>query len=124
MPGTKSPAAVPATYASHFSCWRSSPVARRNRRTRATTAETAAPTHKSPGMMKASHEPSPNPVTPNGFSTRRVIHQPGATLPLRATCPQCHEPLEIPGDYLSLFGVGFLGYTGARTWEKAKGVTK
>ena len=39
-------------------------------------------------------------------------------------CPQCHEPLEIPGDYLSLFGVGFLGYTGARTWEKAKGVTK
>ena len=33
-------------------------------------------------------------------------------------------PLEIPGDYLSLFGVGFLGYTGARTWEKAKGVTK
>jgi Holin of 3TMs, for gene-transfer release len=32
--------------------------------------------------------------------------------------------LEIPGDYLSLFGVGFLGYTGARSWEKSKGVGK
>lgn len=31
-------------------------------------------------------------------------------------------PMDIPGDYLSLFGVGFLGYTGARTFEKAKGV--
>lgn len=30
--------------------------------------------------------------------------------------------LEIPADYLSLFGVGFLGYTGARSWEKSKGV--
>lgn len=28
---------------------------------------------------------------------------------------------EIPGAYLELFGVGFLGYTGARTWEKVKG---
>ncbi len=34
------------------------------------------------------------------------------------------HPLEIPGDYLSLFGVGFLGYTGARTWEKVQGVGK
>ena len=31
--------------------------------------------------------------------------------------------LEIPADYLSLFGVGFLGYTGARSWEKAKGLS-
>lgn len=27
---------------------------------------------------------------------------------------------EIPGAYLELFGVGYLGYTGARTWEKLK----
>jgi Holin of 3TMs, for gene-transfer release len=32
--------------------------------------------------------------------------------------------LDIPGDYLSLFGVGFLGYTGARSWEKSKGLEK
>jgi hypothetical protein len=30
-------------------------------------------------------------------------------------------PMEIPGAYLELFGIGFLGYTGARTWEKVKG---
>jgi holin (3TMs family) len=30
-------------------------------------------------------------------------------------------PMEIPAPYLELFGVGFLGYTGARTWEKVKG---
>ena len=28
----------------------------------------------------------------------------------------------IPDAYLELFGVGFLGYTGARSWEKTKGV--
>jgi hypothetical protein len=28
--------------------------------------------------------------------------------------------LEIPDAYLQLFGVGFLGYTGARSWEKVK----
>ncbi len=32
--------------------------------------------------------------------------------------------LDIPASYLQLFGVGFLGYTGARTWEKSKGVAK
>ncbi|HEV2177366.1 MAG TPA: 3TM-type holin [Terriglobia bacterium] len=31
--------------------------------------------------------------------------------------------LEIPGAYLELFGVGFLGYTGARSWEKTRGTT-
>lgn len=30
-------------------------------------------------------------------------------------------PLAIPDSYLQLFGVAFLGYTGARTWEKTKG---
>lgn len=30
----------------------------------------------------------------------------------------------IPEPYLQLFGVGYLGYTGGRSWEKAKGVTK
>ena len=30
----------------------------------------------------------------------------------------------IPEAYLELFGVAFLGYTGARTWEKTKGVGK
>jgi Holin of 3TMs, for gene-transfer release len=30
-------------------------------------------------------------------------------------------PMEIPGAYLELFGVAFLGYTGARTWEKTQG---
>lgn len=30
--------------------------------------------------------------------------------------------VQIPDAYLQLFGVGFLGYTGARTWEKVKGV--
>lgn len=30
--------------------------------------------------------------------------------------------LSIPDAYLQLFGVGFLGYTGARTWEKVRGV--
>lgn len=29
----------------------------------------------------------------------------------------------IPGAYLELFGVSFLGYTGARTWEKTRGTT-
>jgi hypothetical protein len=29
----------------------------------------------------------------------------------------------IPDAYLELFGVGFLGYTGARTWEKTRGTT-
>ena len=29
----------------------------------------------------------------------------------------------IPSDLYALFGVGYVGYTGARTWEKAKGVT-
>jgi len=28
----------------------------------------------------------------------------------------------IPDAYLELFGVAFLGYTGARTWEKTRGV--
>lgn len=28
----------------------------------------------------------------------------------------------IPSDLYALFGVGYVGYTGARTWEKAKGV--
>ncbi len=32
--------------------------------------------------------------------------------------------MEIPGAYLELFGVAFLGYVGARTWEKTKGATK
>ncbi len=32
-------------------------------------------------------------------------------------------PMEIPGAYLELFGVSFLGYTGARTWEKTRGTT-
>jgi hypothetical protein len=27
-------------------------------------------------------------------------------------------PMEIPNSYLELFGISFLGYTGARTWEK------
>jgi len=30
----------------------------------------------------------------------------------------------IPDSYLQLFGVGYLGYTGGRTWEKVRGVTK
>lgn len=30
-------------------------------------------------------------------------------------------PMVIPDAYLELFGVGFLGYVGARTWEKTKG---
>lgn len=29
--------------------------------------------------------------------------------------------LEIPDSFLQLFGLGFLGYTGARSWEKSKG---
>jgi hypothetical protein len=29
----------------------------------------------------------------------------------------------IPSDLYALFGLGYVGYTGARTWEKAKGVT-
>jgi Holin of 3TMs, for gene-transfer release len=32
--------------------------------------------------------------------------------------------LDIPDSYLELFGVGFLGYTGARSWEKTKGAAK
>jgi len=31
--------------------------------------------------------------------------------------------MEIPQAYLELFGVAFLGYTGARTWEKTRGTT-
>lgn len=31
--------------------------------------------------------------------------------------------IAIPSDLYALFGVGYLGYAGARTWEKAKGVT-
>lgn len=30
----------------------------------------------------------------------------------------------IPDSYLQLFGIGYLGYTGGRTWEKIKGVAK
>jgi hypothetical protein len=30
--------------------------------------------------------------------------------------------MEIPNSYLELFGVAFLGYTGARTWEKFAGL--
>ena len=30
----------------------------------------------------------------------------------------------IPDSMWTLFGVGYLGYTGARAWEKGKGVTK
>jgi hypothetical protein len=30
--------------------------------------------------------------------------------------------MQIPDAYLQLFGVSFLGYVGARTWEKTKGV--
>jgi hypothetical protein len=30
--------------------------------------------------------------------------------------------MEIPNSYLELFGVAFLGYTGARTWEKFTGL--
>lgn len=30
----------------------------------------------------------------------------------------------IPEPYLTLFGVGYLGYTGTRTFEKVKGVAK
>jgi hypothetical protein len=30
----------------------------------------------------------------------------------------------IPGDFVALFGVGYLGYAGGRTLEKVKGVTK
>jgi hypothetical protein len=33
-----------------------------------------------------------------------------------------YQVVQIPDAYLQLFGVGFLGYTGARTWEKVKGV--
>lgn len=29
----------------------------------------------------------------------------------------------IPDAYLQLFGISFLGYTGARTWEKTRGTT-
>jgi Holin of 3TMs, for gene-transfer release len=32
--------------------------------------------------------------------------------------------MQIPDSYLELFGVAFLGYTGARTWEKTKTVAK
>ena len=31
-------------------------------------------------------------------------------------------PMQIPDSYLELFGFAFLGYTGARTWEKTKGL--
>jgi len=30
----------------------------------------------------------------------------------------------IPSDLYALFGVGYLGYAGARTWEKAKGTVR
>jgi len=30
----------------------------------------------------------------------------------------------VPDSLWTLFGAGYLGYTGARTWEKGKGVTK
>lgn len=30
----------------------------------------------------------------------------------------------IPDSYLQLFGIGYLGYTGGRTWEKIKGVAR
>jgi hypothetical protein len=30
----------------------------------------------------------------------------------------------IPDTLYTLFGVGYLGYTGGRTWEKIKGVSK
>lgn len=30
----------------------------------------------------------------------------------------------IPEAYLQLFGVGYLGYTGGRSWEKTRGVSK
>ena len=30
----------------------------------------------------------------------------------------------IPGDLYTLFGVGYLGYTGVRTFEKKKGLSK
>ena len=29
----------------------------------------------------------------------------------------------IPGDLYALFGVGYLGYAGVRTWEKTKGAS-
>ena len=32
--------------------------------------------------------------------------------------------LAIPADLMALFGVGYLGYTGGRTYEKVKGVVK
>jgi Holin of 3TMs, for gene-transfer release len=34
------------------------------------------------------------------------------------------QVVEIPSAYLELFGVAFLGYTGARTWEKTRGTTE
>jgi hypothetical protein len=34
------------------------------------------------------------------------------------------QMVEIPEAYLELFGVSFLGYTGARTWEKTRGTTQ
>ena len=34
------------------------------------------------------------------------------------------QMVEIPQAYLELFGVSFLGYTGARTWEKTRGTTQ
>ena len=30
----------------------------------------------------------------------------------------------IPSDLYALFGVGYVGYSGMRSWEKAKGVTQ
>jgi DNA-binding transcriptional MerR regulator len=33
------------------------------------------------------------------------------------------QMVPIPDAYLQLFGVSFLGYTGARTWEKTRGTT-
>lgn len=34
------------------------------------------------------------------------------------------QMVEIPNAYLDLFGVSFLGYTGARSWEKTRGTTQ
>jgi len=34
------------------------------------------------------------------------------------------QVVDIPDAYLQLFGVAFLGYTGARTWEKTRGTTE
>ena len=30
----------------------------------------------------------------------------------------------LPEEMWTLFGIGYLGYVGARTWDKSKGLTK